>query len=74
MNTGYPQAAAARKQRDATRLKQIKQLSQTSLIDILDGLDADFLKPIFAKADLIDFILQNGSNQEIISYLKTCQP
>jgi len=70
MNTGYPQVSATRKRHDALMLQDIKQLAQTDMIAILEGLEADFLKPIYNKRDVLDYILLHKKNNQLNNYLK----
>ncbi len=71
MNVGYPQASAARKEKDALLLKDIKQLSQTDMRAILEGLSEDILQPIFAKRDVMDYIFAQGDNLVLKNYLNS---
>lgn len=70
MNIGYPQEAANRKVHDTQMLQEIKQLSQTTMPTIIAGLSADFMKPISQKQDVFDYIFANGSNAQLMTYLK----
>lgn len=71
LNAGYPKGAAERKKADALKLKEIKELAQTSIINILTGLSAEFIRPILEKSDLMDYIFKNGTNPELIEFLKS---
>jgi ribose 5-phosphate isomerase RpiB len=71
MNTGYPLESSSRKKFDAQKVGEIKKLSQTNMISILTGLSAKFVQPIFEKKDLMDFVITNGTNVELIKFLKT---
>lgn len=69
MNTGYPKAMASRKKKDALKLVEIKHLAQNDMIKILEGLDNDFLKPIYEKTDLFQYLQRFGTNQPLLNYL-----
>lgn len=70
LNIGYPPAAAERKKQDAQMLKTVKKLATTDMVTVMTGLSKTFTQPIFDKKDLMTFILQNGTNTELIDYLK----
>lgn len=70
MDTGYPAESAERKRRDAKNFKKIKKLSQTNMIEIFKGLDSELVNPIFAKEDLMEFLLENSTNEDLKNYLE----
>lgn len=71
LNAGYPKEAAERKKADALKLKEIKKLAQTDMIKVLIGLSAEFIRPILEKSDLMDYTFKNGTNLELIEFLKS---
>lgn len=70
MDVGYPQDSAARKEKDADMQQSIKRLAQTDMVTILSSLPADFLKPVFEKVDVLNYVLANGTDPKILEFLK----
>lgn len=70
LNTGYPAKDAERKKIDAEMFKEIKSHAQTDMISILKKLPPDFVRPIYNKKDLMEFIIKNGSDIQLINFLK----
>ena len=71
MNTGYPQASAQRKKKDAEKLKMVKSLASTDIVSIFTELSDAFVRPIFEKKELMHFIIENGTQRECIAFLRT---
>lgn len=70
MDVGYPQDSAARKEKDADMQQAIKRLAQTDMVEVLSSLPADFLKPVFEKVDVLNYVLANGTDSKILEFLK----
>ena len=68
---GYPKSEAKRKLSDTVLLKDIREKSQISMIDLMDSLSDDLVSKIMNKNDVIDFIIENGSVPELVSWIKT---
>ena len=67
---GYPKSESSRKLKDTSLLKQIRKNSQVNTIDLLDTLDKKMIQKVLSKKDVIDFILENGSNSELLSWIE----
>ncbi|MBE6908929.1 MAG: sugar phosphate isomerase [Ruminococcaceae bacterium] len=57
---GYPKSEAGRKLRDTVLLKTIRRRSQVDTLDLLRSLDAELIRKLLTKRDVIDDILKNG--------------
>lgn len=68
--TGYPIKDAQRKIEDTKLLKSINSLSRISMVDLLNRLNEEFCSKITKKKNIIDYILNNGKEQDIIQWLK----
>lgn len=70
MNVGYPQDLADRKQKDALMQQKIKQIAQTNMVDILKKLPTEFLKGVYMKKDVLEYIFKNGQNSQLVNFLQ----
>ncbi|TGD21916.1 hypothetical protein EGT49_10265 [Companilactobacillus suantsaicola] len=70
MNVGYPQDSADRKQKDALMQQKIKQIAQTNMVDILKKLPTEFLKGVYMKKDVLEYIFKNGQNSQLVNFLQ----
>lgn len=68
---GYPKSEAKRKIRDTILLKNIRKKSQINIVDFLNSLDLAIIKKVLNKKDVIDFIVNNGSNKEVINWISS---
>ena len=66
---GYPKEDAERKQKDTARLMELRSLTQRGLVEILPQMDSDLLDSFFERKNVFKYVLQNGSNQELIRLL-----
>lgn len=68
---GYPKEEADRKIKDTKLLKEIRANSQNDLIQLMKKLDKSFVQKILEKRNVIDYILGNGTNNEITDWIKS---
>jgi ribose 5-phosphate isomerase rpiB len=68
--TGYPPSQASRKMKNTTEVKELNQLNKKSIISILPSVDPDLLIPILKYKPVYDFIIQNGTNHELVDLIK----
>lgn len=67
---GYPAGDAARKQQDATLLKQISGVSKRKLAEVLHELDTEFVKTCLRREPVYSFLVQNGSDTAVLETLR----
>lgn len=67
---GYPSNEAERKMRDTAKLKEIRKLSQVGMIQLLDKLDVEILDKALERKNVIDFILNYGSDEDIVGWIR----
>ena len=67
---GYPKSEAARKLEDTKLLKRIRNNSQVSIIELLNALEKPLLDKVLRKIDVVEYIIENGKDEEIKSFLK----
>ena len=67
---GYPKSEAARKLEDTKLLKRIRNDSQVSMIELLNALEKPLLDKVLRKTDVVEYITENGKDEEIKSFLK----
>lgn len=68
--TGYPEDDALRKMQDTKLLKTIKKQSHINMLRLLDTLDKDIIRKALQRRNVVDFITQNGGQQDIINRIK----
>lgn len=69
--TGYPPSSqASRKIKNTTEVKELNQLNKKSIISILPSVDPDLLIPILKYKPVYDFIIQNGTNHELVDLIQ----
>lgn len=69
MGQGYPASEAARKLRDAEKLKKFKTDSQKDFIEFLNCVDRDIICKVLEKKNVVEYILKNGKSQETADWL-----
>lgn len=69
-DTGYPPSQASRKIKNTPEVKALNQLNKKSLISILPSVDPDLLIPILKYKPVYDFIIQNGTNHELVDLIQ----
>lgn len=67
---GYPKSEAKRKLEDTKLLKRIRYNSQVSMIKLLNTLEKPLLDKVLRKKDVVEYIIANGKDGEIESFLK----
>ncbi len=67
---GYPKGQEERKLKDTSLLKNIREKSQVSTIELMQSLDTVIVDKIKKKRDVIEFIINNGKNEEIVHWLR----
>ncbi len=68
---GYPIEDAERKMRDTQKLKEIGHLTKRRLIDILPLLDQDLIISLIKRKRVFDYIVDNGTNKQLVNILKS---
>lgn len=67
---GYPKEEAERKKKDSEKLKTIKNLSNKSMTTLLNNIDDATIGRVLKRKNIVEFILENGSNCEIVQWIK----
>ena len=67
---GYPKSEAARKLEDTKLLKRIRKASQVTMADLLKSLNKPLLDKVLSKKDVIEYIVNNGKDEEIALLIK----
>ena len=62
---GYPKSEAARKLEDTELLKRIRESSQVKMTDLIKGLDKPLWDKVLSKRDVVEYILENGKDEEL---------
>ena len=65
---GYPKGQEERKLKDTSLLKNIREKSQVRTIELIQSLDTVIVDKIKKKRDVIEFIINNGKNEEIVHW------
>ena len=67
---GYPKSEAARKLEDTKLLKSIRKSSQVKMTDLIKELDKPLLDKVLSKRDVVEYILENGKDEELSLLLR----
>ena len=67
---GYPKGQEERKLKDTSLLKNIREKSQVRTIELMQSLGTVIVDKIKKKRDVIEFIINNGKNEEIVHWLR----
>lgn len=68
---GYPLQDSERKKKDTQLLKRINKISKKSMTEILPQLDKEIVQSALSRKNVIDYILEYGSNVELVkSYVR----
>jgi ribose 5-phosphate isomerase RpiB len=67
---GYPKGQEERKLKDTSLLINIREKSQVRTIELMQSLDTVIVDKIKKKRDVIEFIINNGKNEEIVHWLR----
>lgn len=65
---GYPKGQEERKLKDTSLLKNIREKSQVRTIELMQSLDTVIVDKIKKKRDVIEFVINNGKNEEIVHW------
>lgn len=68
--SGYPSKDAERKRADTKKLKEMNAVTKRRLVDVLPKLDTVLVSDVFQRKNVFDYILQHGTNIELIELLK----
>lgn len=66
---GYPKEDAKRKMSDTKVLKDIEQTSHIDIVTLLDKLDEDLICKVLSRKNIVNYIVQNGTNKNLIEWL-----
>ena len=67
---GYPKSEAARKLEDTKLLKKIREASQVKMTELIENMDKALLDKVLSKTDVVEYILENGRDEELSLLLK----
>lgn len=67
---GYPKSEAKHKLEDTKLLKRIRRSSQIKMADLIKELDKPLLDKVLSKKDVIEYILENGKDEELSLLIK----
>ncbi len=67
---GYPDSDAKRKQKDTKLLKYLNSMVKRTWEEALPLMDDDYLKTVFQRKKLFDFIVCNGTNESFLRMLQ----
>ncbi len=67
---GYPKGEAGRKLKDTAVLKDLRRISQVDKISFLDRLDAELIKKLMTKRDVVAYILEHGTDMRVLEWMK----
>ena len=62
---GYPKSEAERKLADTRLLKNIRNSSQVKMTELLKTLEKPLLDKVLSKKDVVEYVLENGSDEEL---------
>lgn len=67
---GFPEEVAERKVKETNFVKRFNLISKKSLIEVMEELDKDFMKKVFLKKDVIQYVINNSKEKVLVDYLK----
>lgn len=67
---GYPKKDADRKKKDTILLKKLNSMVKKNMISFLEELNQDLLEKMIQKENVITYILEHGTDKEIINFLE----
>ena len=68
---GYPKSEAERKLEDTRRLKSIRSSSQIKMTELLKTLEKPLLYKVLSKKDVVEYVLENGRDEELSLQIKS---
>lgn len=69
--TGYPAADAERKMSDTRQLKELNALTKKGMAELLPQVDADFVRSVITRRNVLQYIRDFGTNARLLELLKT---
>jgi ribose 5-phosphate isomerase RpiB len=68
---GYPKSEAERKLADTRLLKSIRNSSQVKMTELLKTLEKPLLDKVLSKKDVVEYVLENGRDEELSLLIKS---
>ena len=68
---GYPKSKAERKLEDTRLLKSIRSSSQIKMTELLKTLEKPLLDKVLSKKDVVEYVLENGRDEELSLLIKS---
>ena len=68
---GYPKSEAERKLEDTRLLKSIRSSSQIKMTELLKTLEKPLLYKVLSKKDVVEYVLENGRDEELSLQIKS---
>ena len=68
---GYPKSEAERKLADSRLLKNIRNSSQVKMTELLKTLEKPLLDKVLSKKDVVEYVLENGRDEELSLLIKS---
>ena len=68
---GYPKSEAERKLADTRLLKSIRSSSQVKMTELLKTLEKPLLDKVLSKKDVVEYVLENGRDEELSLLIKS---
>ena len=68
---GYPKSEAERKLEDTRLLKNIRSSSQIKMTELLKTLEKPLLYKVLSKKDVVEYVLENGRDEELSLLIKS---
>ena len=68
---GYPKSEAERKLEDTRLLKSIRSTSQIKMTELLKTLEKPLLYKVLSKKDVVEYVLENGRDEELSLLIKS---
>lgn len=68
---GYPKSEAERKLADTRLLKNIRNSSQVKMTELLKTLEKPLLDKVLSKKDVVEYVLENGRDEELSLLIKS---
>ena len=67
---GFPEEDAERKIKETNLVKRFNSISKKNLIDVMEESDKDFMRKVFSKNDVIQYVISNSKENILIDYIK----
>lgn len=68
---GYPKSEAERKLEDTRLLKSIRSSSQIKMTELLKTIEKPLLYKVLSKKDVVEYVLENGRDEELSLLIKS---